>query len=288
MKIVSMMICVVIIFAGCKKESMDNETQQKAIPVRVFKAEEKQIEKNVDIFGRFYPENQVMVFSKITGKVKKIYVSAGQSINKGQLLAEVIRDVSGQEFAPHKVVSPLKGTVLRNNISVGMSVSPQTVLFDVGALTCLVFRGQVFGSDRSLVKNGQILTLFDDDSKKMLSLSINQIAPVVDAITGGLTIEAEICFTGERPVFAGQTISGKIMVDSEKAIIVPREALVKINNQDDGVFTVSDDNKAVFNNVKVLQSTEDFIAIEGINPGEDVIIEGSNFVSEGSIVKVYK
>ncbi|HBD92737.1 MAG: hypothetical protein A2015_03375 [Spirochaetes bacterium GWF1_31_7] len=284
LKLSLLIVCLMIL--SCKGGEKTSQSDEKPVPVRLFKVQKEKINTTIDIFGRFSPENQVMVFSKIPGRVKKIYVKDGDSIQKDQLLAEVIQEIPGQEFAAFKVVSPIDGTVLRNNIETGMSVTPQTVLFDVGSLRCLIFRGQVFGSDRNKVKTGQIVHLYDTDNKNNLSLVINKISPVVDAITGGLTIEAEICFVDNRPVFAGQTINGNIVIESSEEILIPPLSLVTLNKRGTGVFTIDKESCAHFNKVTVIQKSENRIAVKGLNEGDFIVTEGSGFISDGTKVLV--
>lgn len=280
------LLLIVIVFISCKKEDMNDISDAAPVPVKLYRAERQVIESSIDIFGRFYPENQIMVFSKVNGRVHKVYAENGSKVREGQLIAEVIQEIPGQEFAPHRVVSPINGTVLASHAVIGKTVTVQNVLFEVGSLSCLIFKGQVFGADRNKVKTDQIMTLYGNKEEDTLSLSISRISPVVDSITGGLTVEAEICFIAERPVFAGQIISGKINIDSKNEIVIPRIALVKSNRMGEGVFTVNDESKAVFNRVKVIESNENTAVIRGVEDGVMIITEGSSFVSDGVPVKV--
>jgi len=105
-----------------------------------------------DISGRILPQNQVTVYSSIPGKVLEVLVGDGDRVGRGRTLARVIQDLTGSDYRPHQVVSPIAGVVSRTMASLGATVTPQTPLFEVADDRCINFVGQIFGEDLSKIK----------------------------------------------------------------------------------------------------------------------------------------
>lgn len=277
-----------IILAGfllfsCNQKKTAQKSERK-LPVSVIKAQPMTKMRKVNIFGKIYPEKSVKVYPKIPGEIKEILVQQGESVRKGQILARIQQIVPGSRFAPSPINAPISAVVLNIFTDVGNSLSPQTPIMELGDIGCLIFRGQVFGNDRGKVKKDQKLVLHDKLSGEDINMMIQRISPVIDEISGGLTIEAKLCFGEKRVLLPGLTIDGYIELGKISGFSIPRTALVN-QNKKEGVFLFKQ-GKAVFKEITVLYSDEEHLLVKEELQDEQIIFEGAQGLSAGDSVRI--
>ena len=85
------MLIPVLLVAACITKTHE-ETQDQAIPVRIEMVKSEEIQPFVRSSGRLFPSSEQKLAFKTGGIVSKIYVSEGQIVMKGQLLAQLKKD----------------------------------------------------------------------------------------------------------------------------------------------------------------------------------------------------
>jgi multidrug efflux pump subunit AcrA (membrane-fusion protein) len=276
-------IATAMLLVSCKRG--DEVGVEDYVPVTTLAVDEGSIVNRIDVYGKLFPKQEVNVFPKLDGDIIELYVREGDTVKKGQNLAKIKQNIPGADFAPGMVNSPIAGVVLRSNFDIGSAVTRQTQVFQIGDLTCLYFRGQVFGEDIARIESGQVLYVDDGVSDKGLGLQVTRISPRRDEITGGVTIEAQICFVGKRTLMPGQSVDGYIETGEIRGISVPRNALVKNGGDKRGVYIIKEE-RARFVPVSTTASDENGFLVEGIVAGTEVIIDGAQIVKEGDLVKI--
>jgi len=107
---------------------------------------------------------------------------------------------------------------------------------------------------------------------------------IVDPTTGTMKVEASFPNPGSylRP---GQFARVRVAVaEKENAILVPQRAVQELQGAKT-VMVVDQENKALIRTIKLGEKVDkDVIVIEGLNPGERVIVEGMQKVRPGSQV----
>ncbi len=275
-------------FLGCKIKDNKEVIIEKIYQVSQYQVDIESISETVNIFGKIHPASQVSVYSKIAGRVMNTNAVEGEIITKSRILASVIQEIPGFVFEPYSVTSPITGTILKKYVDYGNTVTQQTVLFEVGDLSCLYFRGSVYGHDRSKVKVEQPLELVIDDGKS-ISFVITKIAPQVDSITGGLMIEAKICLVpgSGNVLYPGQAVEGEIIINTQQRAIIPIAALVKNTKKEEGVY-INVDGRTVFKNVSVIKRWEERVAVDGLNQDELIIDEGAYDLNVGDKLSIIR
>ncbi|MFV9510428.1 efflux RND transporter periplasmic adaptor subunit [Tepidibacillus sp. LV47] len=87
-KFIAILLSTVIFAVGCSTKNGKEEGNQ-SIPVLVAKVERKTIENQDRYIGSIKAIQDVMVFSKITGKVEQVNVKIGDKVKEGQVLLKV-------------------------------------------------------------------------------------------------------------------------------------------------------------------------------------------------------
>ena len=130
----------------------------------------------------------------------------------------------------------------------------------------------------------RIELLLSDDSQHPYPGSLNVVDRKVDPATGTLKVEVQFQNPGSylRP---GQFARIRAVVaNRDNALLVPQRAIQEMQGAKT-VMIVDASNKVAVRTVTVGEKSDDYIVIlEGLNPGERVIVEGMQKVRPGSEV----
>lgn len=85
--IMTLSLILSIILVGC--EANDKVIPEKIIPVRIANVERTKISVPIKTSGKIYAEQEMILSFKTGGIIKEISVNEGQSVKKGELLAEI-------------------------------------------------------------------------------------------------------------------------------------------------------------------------------------------------------
>ena len=83
--IISIAIIGLLIAAAIYK----NKSKPKGVEITVEKAEKRTIKETVSASGRIFPEKEVKISSDVSGEIVELFVSEGDSVIMGQLLAKI-------------------------------------------------------------------------------------------------------------------------------------------------------------------------------------------------------
>jgi len=93
--IIIFLITVIILLGGIgyrkfkQRKSSQEKKGEEIFPVETTSARKGTIQKTISLTGDVSPENEVTVFSEVTGTLKKIYVEEGDRVRKGELLIKI-------------------------------------------------------------------------------------------------------------------------------------------------------------------------------------------------------
>ena len=85
--IITLSLILSVILFGC--ETKDEIIPEKIIPVRIASVERTEISIPIITSGKIYAKQEMILSFKTGGIIKKIFVNEGQSVKKGELLAEI-------------------------------------------------------------------------------------------------------------------------------------------------------------------------------------------------------
>lgn len=218
---------------------------------------------------------------------------------KAQLAQAEAQEVNARNNLSYtEVKSPSNGVVGMLPYRVGTLVSPSMVeplttvsdnseMYVYFSMTENQVLGMVreYGSiDDALTKMPEISLVLNDGTTYAEKGKIESISGVIDTQTGSVGVRA--VFPNENGLLLSGA-SGKVSIPStyNDYIIVPQEATVKQQDKI-SVFKVVD-GKAVTTLIKVAAYNDgrEYIVLEGLNVGDEIVAKGAGLLREGTQVK---
>lgn len=206
-------------------------------------------------------------------------------INLGysQVTAPISGLIGISNFRVGDYVSKTPGSLL-NTVS---NIDPIKVRFSVSEKDFLTFRKEAV-EERSkgnrATMNTKVKMILSDGFLYNQEGRVNVANREVDPKTGTLMLEAS--FPNPQQLLRPGQFSKIIWVTRviSSALVIPTRAITEMQGQFQ-VFVVMPDNKAQLRNVKKGRQFDQFTVIEsGLNPGENVIVEGMHKVRPEMIV----
>ena len=91
--------------------------------------------------------------------------------------------------------------------------------------------------------------------------------------------------TAQAQVSAASAARAEIDVGAQAAIVVPTQSILYRENRA-GVFVLDGEGRARFQMVTVLSRSDDFSAVDGLQAGARVVVEGAGFLGDGDRVTI--
>lgn len=278
---------------AAREEAAAAAEAQTAVTVAVEPVITGEIEKVLRYTGRVEAMEEVDVTPKIAGRIIKVHVKEGDAVGKGQTIMTIDPEVTGMKFEPHSVTSPIAGKVAMRYVDRGAYVTQQIPLVKVINDSAVKVTIGVLEKDYPFVRLGMPARIeFDALPGNTWTAKVTNLRPVVDTMTG--TARAEIGMdNGKGRLRSGMFARVQLVVEThENAVLMPRNATLKELFSDRGaeiettVFVV-EGGAARKRIVRLGLSNKDYFEVlDGLTPGDEVIVAGQNIVGDGSEVKV--
>jgi len=222
---------------------------------------------------------EAAVAARFPGVVRRINAEIGDRVSQGQTLAIIESDAS---LAEYPLRSPIAGTVIAREARVGESTGARD-LFSIADLQTLWVEMRIFGSDAPKVRPGAKVRLTRPTDGATTEISVAQIAPVVDAASQSLLVNAVLKNSDGiwRP---GMAVRAHI--ETQRVTVplrVPVAALQKVGDWDAVFVRVGDIFEA--RPLTLGRRNEEFVeVVSGLAAGEQIVIEQS-FLIKADIEK---
>lgn len=173
-------------------------------------------------------EALVQVTPRFPGVVREIKKRIGDSVTKGELLAKI---ESNQSLTVYDVVSPISGTVIDRQISLGEYASEQKPAFTVADLSTVWVDMSVYRRDLPRVKMGDTVIIDVGDGGKPIEAKISYVSPVGSADTQSALVRAVVANEGLR-LRTGLFVSAKLTLSAKKVpVAVKSSAIQTVENR---------------------------------------------------------
>jgi membrane fusion protein, multidrug efflux system len=161
------------------------------------------------------------------------------------------------------------------NLVVVTQLQPITVIFSVGEDNLPAIERQL--------RQGQRLTVdaFDRTQvKKIASGYLLTVDNQIDPTTG--TVKLRAVFSNEDlSLFPNQFVNARLLVDTEHAATLVPTPAIQRNAQGPFVYVVKPDGTAVLQTVTVGTADGDVTAVQGIKPGDVLVVNGFDKLEDG-------
>lgn len=263
------------------------------VPVRVAPVTTGTVERVLRYTGVVEAAEKVEVTSKMAGRVTALKVDEGDRVARDQVVAVVDPEVTGQQFEPYGVTSPIAGKISRVFVDVGAFISQVVPIVEVMNDASVKVAVGLLEKDFAAVPEGTPVRLeFDAFPGKVRNARISETGPVVDRATGTITAEIDLDNRDgalKPGMFARVQVVAETHVD---VVLMPSEATVSevlsgLGTAVETAVFVLDGERALERRVRLgLANGTHYEVLDGLTPGEMVIVLGQSLLRDGARVNV--
>lgn len=241
--------------------------------------------------------DDVTVYSKIQGKLIEYKVREGDWVKKDDVIALIDRDVTGVEYEPAPVRSPINGIVGKTYCDTGEMVMPgQKPIALVSNMSMIEVKVSVPESYVQKLRRGMKVIMTSDDAAITVNAWIENVAPVANSMTH--TIETTIrAINPNTRLRSGMFVRTSLIFSEKKRLAVPEEALIngqfvflaiKDSPKTDGAVIEGSGYTAKAVQVKTGIFYNTYIEIiEGLKKDDQIVIVGQRSLDDGVKLKVH-
>jgi RND family efflux transporter MFP subunit len=251
------------------------------------------VENSVVISGDVLSASQVSIYPTMPGRLIELRVKSGDMVRRGETIAVVDPSRPGDFFYGSPVVSTVTGSVLSVPVDVGETLETRTVVCVVGDLSQL--RVETYVPERYSVYMRRGLPAqvsFEAMPGEVFPAEVDELSPALDPASRTRQIRLRfIPGAGgqiDSRILSGMFATVSLVTNSHVDIpVIPRNAL--INTYGSWIVFVIPPNSETAQRKEVtlgLESEELVEITSGLEPGEQVVIAGQNFLNDGDPVRV--
>lgn len=336
------LLVMLLTLASCSKKKNEEKLAEKQVNVTTVLAQESDYKPELSYAGSVLAFMESNLSPVLPGRVEKIYCKEGQSVHKGDLLAELqgemltqalienmalkkdfervtrLKDkgsISEMDFDHLKakfeaseakvqmlkksteIRAPFSGTVVAVNLHEGenysilpsidvQNMSIKTGIIRMVQINPIKIEIEVGEKDISSIKNGQTVNFtVDAYPEKTFEGKIKNIKSEFSQSSRTVKVEVESANSGSL-LKPGMFAHVAIQLPVKKGILIPLKALYRMpGSSTDYVFVVQN-NTAKMIKVERMQIVADNVVVNGLNVGDEVVVEGKNKLNDGTKVVV--
>jgi len=259
-------------------------TGQQAVGVEVAAVTKESVEDRLQATGALEAMAQVMVYSKVPGKLIRNLVVMNQYVKQDEVLALVDRDEPGFEFSQAEVKSPMSGVVAKTFLDMGAVVSPQTPIAQVVSTGRVKAVVNVVEKDIGKVKRGQPAVVRVDAYDQDFPGMVTNISPVENPQSRSVEVEITVPNPGGK-LKPGMFARSEIRAGKHDGLVIP---VSSVNRREDKSYVMVVGSDAAHEREVVLgQDLGEKIEVQsGLQEGEQVVTAGAYGLKDGDKVVV--
>ncbi len=253
---------------------------KKNLELTVEEAEIRTLEKTLTVIGQIepIPNKSAAVSSRISGRVSAVYVTDGQTVNKGQALIQVESRQVGDPPPRVQYSAPINGVIVDVHTILGDTVEPDKHLMEVVDLSEIYAEGRIYEGQVPLVHIGQKARIIVE------SYPNETFSGTLEFMSGSLDLESRTLKVWLRV----KNPDGKlrpnmratlnlVTAEADSVVAVPHSAVLgEAGNY--FIFVQSEANELVFERRSVVTGMKDdryIEIIEGVYPSDKVVTLGN-------------
>ncbi len=253
----------------------------KSVPVSVVK--EGTIYKTVIYMGFVQGNEQVDIYPFQPGQITKIYKKEGSYIRRGEVFAELRRDLPGTTYKPFKVRSPISGRIVIIYVSKGMVVNTSVSLATVvhkGNLNVVVPIGAEYLKE---IRIGSLSYIYVD--KDSIKAYVTHVSMGLNAQTGrGKVVIKPV---SNEKLIPNMAVKVALTINKlDGAIVIPLSAVFK-EGENFYVYLVKED-RVKLKSIQVLLKNDKYAAVKGLIKGDTIVSSCIRTLLPGEKIKIIK
>jgi multidrug efflux pump subunit AcrA (membrane-fusion protein) len=271
---------------GPEGQTEQQASEQPVFSVRVAEAEIRTLKAYLEVNGDIVSARQVEVFPDVEGKLVSVSVGLGSRVQRGQLIAEVDPSRPGIRYSLSPVYAPISGTIAAAPLAAGSTVSPGSGIAVIADIQDLEIETLI--PEREISQLGEGLeadVLLQAFPGMIFGARLVRVSPVIDPVSRTKKIVLKFNQNDNR-INAGMFARIKLTTRTyENVLTVPSEAVADIFGAP-CVYVLHNgtvEEREVIPGVTIDRLTE---IKDGITPGEQVVIQGQQFISGGDTVRI--
>jgi membrane fusion protein, multidrug efflux system len=257
---------------------------QQVTGVEVATASRASVEDKIQATGTLAAMAQVMVYSKVPGKLIRNLVAMNQYVKQDEVLALVDRDEPGFEFTQSEVKSPMAGVVSKTFLDMGAMVSPQTPIVQVVSTGRVKAVVNVVERDIGKVRRGQPAVIRVDAYDQDFPGTVTNISPVENPQSRSVEVEIMVPNPGGK-LKPGMYARSEIRAGKHDGLVIPAVAVTR--REDKSYVMVVGSDAAHEREVTLGQDLGERVEItSGLKESEQVVTAGAYGLKDGDKVVV--
>jgi RND family efflux transporter MFP subunit len=213
------MLLISSILFGCKKETIQKTSEEKAVRVKTTQAKKQDIALKTTLSGKLKPIEESEISPKLSGKIIKVHVKIGDKVKKGDVLFELdqkdLQNAVNQAEAAYQVAEANSKMTQEKVENARLNLERMKTLYEEGAVPKQQLEQfELQASETNLeVVRAQInqARVAVEDAKSRLSDTI-VTAPITGFITSIDINEGEMATTGMKALSI--TDISKVLVET--------------------------------------------------------------------------
>jgi RND family efflux transporter MFP subunit len=188
----------------------------------------------------------------------------------------------------YTVSAPTAGIVGDVPLRVGAQVSPQTVLTTIDRNDTLEVYVSVPIERAAALRNGLPVHILSSDGRdRVATTSIAFISPRVDDQTQSVLVKG-VVRNPDGTMRASQFVRARIVWKTTEGLVVPVTAVLRINGQFFAFVAESANGQLVARQRAIKVGSivgDDYAVLEGIKPGERIVVSGTQKLADGAPIQ---
>ena len=196
---------------------------------------------------------------------------------------------SAAQSSYSEIRSPISGVVADRGVNVGDMATSGAALFTIVDISGVVARANVSVNQASLLHQGQSATIRVANIDQLISGKVTVVSPSVDPNTTIVQVWIEVP-NAHQALQLGASVTVSIDAgDVPNAISIPASALLSSDTGGEKVLVASKNSTAQERKVEVgLRNGGDVQILNGVNAGENVIVNGGLGLNDNARIEVTK
>ena len=210
-----------------------------------------------------------------------------QSVRFDRERAEIDWQKASLELERTRITAPISGTVTERWVNLGQLVQANAPVFRVVDFDSLV--APIYIPEKYLLnlRDGQkALVLPRGLGNRVVEGTIVRISPIIDSQSGTVKVTVGL---GERArLRPGMFANVQVVLDTHEGVVVVLKKALVFEDEEPHAFVVHE-GKAEKRRLDLgYQDTERVEVVQGLEPGETVVLVGQSALKDGSLVEVQR